>query len=87
MVELRKAVPAWQTLCLGCPLPPLILFVSAFVPLHFLACTVFAFLRGMSHVLVTLAMGLTADPVFNFRKWLSLLTYVEYSLAICQTLP
>uniref|UniRef100_A0A3P8PGJ7 LIM zinc-binding domain-containing protein n=1 Tax=Astatotilapia calliptera TaxID=8154 RepID=A0A3P8PGJ7_ASTCA len=45
MVELRRAVPAWQTLCLGCPLPPLILFVSAFVPLHFLACTVFAFLR------------------------------------------
>lgn len=37
-------------------------------------------------MLVTLAMGLTADPVFNFRKWLSLLTYVEYSLAICQTL-
>uniref|UniRef100_A0A668U5Q2 LIM zinc-binding domain-containing protein n=1 Tax=Oreochromis aureus TaxID=47969 RepID=A0A668U5Q2_OREAU len=45
MVELRKAVPAWQTLCLGCPLPPLILLFSVFVPLHFLECTVFAFLR------------------------------------------
>lgn len=52
MVELRKAVPAWQTVCLGCPLPsPLLFSVSVLSPRHFSGSS-----KGMFHLHVTLAV-------------------------------